>query len=749
MSHRLLRLALSLSLAGAPALLAQAAPASDSLTVKRIFSGEFSSRGVAQMRWIEGGTAFITVDRAADGKGREIVRHETASDAKKVLVTAAQMTPSGAKEPLAFANFAWSDDNSKLLLFTNTKKVWRLNTRGDYWVLDRTSGKLTKLGGDAPESSLMFATFSPDGKRVAYVRQNDMYAEDLADGKITRLTSDGSPVSINGTSDWVYEEELGIRQAFDWSPDGARIAFWHFDASPVRDFLLIDDTDSLYPFLKHIPYPKAGQTNSRVTIGIVSATGGPVKWMDVAGDTAKSYIARMNWLDASSIIVQHLNRLQNQNDFWVGDAATGQGKVLFSDRDSAWVDVDRQGLQWIDHDRSALFQSERDGWRHIYRINRDGGGLTKLTDGAYDVIDGSGVDEKRGVLYFIASPTNATQQYLYSVPLKGGKAHRVTPADQPGVHSYNISPDGKWAVHTVSRFDVPPRTELVQLPSHKVVRVLEDNAALKAKVASIVTPAAEFFTVKTTDNVSIDGWMIRPAGFDSTKAYPVLVQVYGEPASQTVMDRWGGNGALFHRMIASEGYIVLSFDNRGTPAPKGRAWRKSIYGAVGVLSARDQAAALRALASERRYIDTTRVAIWGWSGGGSNTLNAILRNPDLYKVGMAVAPVPDQTLYDTIYQERYMGLPQENVQGYHDGSPLNFADSLKGHLLVVHGSGDDNVHYQGTERLVNRLVAAGKPFELMVYPNRTHGIFEGPGTTQHVYSLLNRYLTEHLAAGGR
>ena len=316
MTRRFVGTLLCLAAAGTGAA-AQTAPAGrdDSLTVARIFSGEFNARGVGQLRWVDGGSGFLTVERAADGKGREIVRHETATDARTVLVTAAQLTPAGADAPLSFQSFAWSDDNSKLLLFTNTVKVWRQNTRGDYWVLDRKTGKLTKLGGDARPSTLMFATFSPDGSRVAYVRDNDMYVENLADGRITRLTSDGSPTSINGTSDWVYEEELDVRQAFQWSPDGKRIAFWHFDSSPVRDFLLINDTDSLYPFIKRIPYPKAGTTNSRVTIGVVSPEGGPVTWMDVVGDTAKSYIGGVEWTDPTTLLVQHLNRLQHANEF--------------------------------------------------------------------------------------------------------------------------------------------------------------------------------------------------------------------------------------------------------------------------------------------------------------------------------------------------------------------------------------------------------------------------------------------------
>ncbi|MBK7831220.1 MAG: DPP IV N-terminal domain-containing protein [Gemmatimonadetes bacterium] len=771
MPHTTLRALALLQLTLATALFAQtpAAPAASpaALTVPRIFSSEFSARGVGQLRWIEGGTAFLTVEPAPGGRGREIVRHETATDARTVLVTAAQLTPPGASAPLAFQSFAWSNDNTKLLLFTNTTKVWRLNTRGDYWVLDRTSNTLKQIGGDAKPSTLMFATFSPDGQRVAYVREHDLYAEELATGAVTRLTHDGSRTSINGTSDWVYEEELGIRQAFQWSPDSKRLLFWHFDASAVRDFLLINNTDSLYPSTTPIPYPKAGTTNSRVTLGVVAPTGGAVTWLDVVGDTATSYIGQVEWLDATSILVQHLNRKQNRNDFWVGDATTGRGTVLYTDADSAWVEV--QELRWIatapgvkrgkgakgakgaagaTAAGAALVESERDGWRHVYAVHRATGATTLLTPGDYDATI-TGVDERGGILYVMASPGAAAQLYLYRVPLTGGAATRVTPADQPGTHRYDIAPDGRWALHTVSRFDQPPRTEIIRLPGHEVVRVLEDNAALRTKLAALGAPATEFFTVTTAQGLPVDGYVMRPTQFDATKQYPVLVHIYGEPAGMTAADRWGGSAALFHRMIADQGYLVMSFDTRGTPAPKGRAWRKGIYGAVGATTAAEQAAALRAYAATHAFVDTSRVAIWGWSGGGTNTLNAMFREPDVFKVGMSVAPVPDQRLYDTIYQERYMGLPQDNVAGYQLGSAINHAEGLKGRLLVVHGTGDDNVHYQGTERLINRMVTLGKRFDVMVYPNRTHSISEGDGTTVHIHTLLQRYLRENLPAGGR
>ncbi|HNV73393.1 MAG TPA: prolyl oligopeptidase family serine peptidase, partial [Gemmatimonadaceae bacterium] len=397
---------------------------------------------------------------------------------------------------------------------------------------------------------------------------------------------------------------------------------------------------------------------------------------------------------------------------------------------------------------AALVESERDGWRHVYSVDRATGATTLLTPGDYDATI-TGVDERGGILYVMASPGAAAQLYLYRVPLTGGAATRVTPADQPGTHRYDIAPDGRWALHTVSRFDQPPRTEIIRLPGHEVVRVLEDNAALRTKLAALGAPATEFFTVTTAQGLPVDGYVMRPTQFDASKQYPVLVHIYGEPAGMTAADRWGGSAALFHRMIADQGYLVMSFDTRGTPAPKGRAWRKGIYGAVGATTAAEQAAALRAYAATHAFVDTSRVAIWGWSGGGTNTLNAMFREPDVFKVGMSVAPVPDQRLYDTIYQERYMGLPQENVAGYQLGSAINHVEGLKGRLLVVHGTGDDNVHYQGTERLINRMVTLGKRFDVMVYPNRTHSISEGDGTTVHIHTLLQRYLRENLPAGGR
>lgn len=712
-------------------------------------SREFAIQGIGPARWVGAGDAYTTVERSSSGAGQDIVQYDVASGARRVLVSAAELTPAGADTPLRVEDYRWSADGGKLLIFTNSRRVWRQNTRGDYWVLDRPNGVLRQLGGpEAKPSTLMFAKFSPAGDRVAYVRAGDLYVESLENGDITRLTADASPTLVNGTSDWVYEEEFGVRDGFRWSPDGTRIAYWQFDMSGVRDFLLINDTDSLYSFTIPIQYPKAGTTNSAVRAGVVSVGGGPTTWLDLPGDARNDYLPRMEWADGSTeLVLQRMNRLQNTDRVMLADARTGATKTILTERDSAWLDV-VDDLTWLDGGKRFLWSSERDGWRHLYSVSRDGASVQLLTPGDYDVISVAAVDQPGGHIYLLASPDNATQRYLYRIPLRGGPAERVSPAGQAGTHDYSIAPNGRWALHIFSTFDTPPVFDLVSLPSHRVVRTLAANERLRAAVAPLIH-RSEFFRVTVADGAVLDGWMIFPPDFDPAKRYPLLVYVYSEPAAQTVLDHWGGRRMLWHRMLADQGYVVASVDNRGTPAPRGRAWRKVVYGSIGVLASREQADAVRALTRDRPYLDSSRVGIWGWSGGGSATLNALFRYPDVYRMGMAVAPVPDQRLYDTIYQERYMGLPQDNARGYHDGSPINFAEGLQGDLLLVHGSGDDNVHYQGSERLVNRLISLDKPFDFMTYPNRSHCICEGQGTTLHVYSLLTRYLLGHLPAGGR
>jgi dipeptidyl-peptidase-4 len=495
-----------------------------------------------------------------------------------------------------------------------------------------------------------------------------------------------------------------------------------------------------YPQNMLYQYPLAGTQNSAVRVGVVNASGGNVTWMQTAGDLHNFYIPRMEWADANHVLLQHMNRLQNKNEFLLSDAATGVSRTIFVDEDKAWVDLNAD-VSWINQGREFLVMSERDGWRHLYRVNRDTGAAKLITRGDFDVVTLETVTQDEQWVYFIASPDNPTQRYLYRTKLDGTTApERITP-NVAGTHSYTISPDGEWAFHTFSAFDVPPSSDVVHLPDHRVARSTSDNSALAEKVKPLSGGPTEFMKVDAGDGVKVDGWLLKPPNFDPSKTYPLIVFVYSEPASQTTGDRWA---SMFDRAMTSAGYLVASFDNAGTPAPRGRDWRKIVYGNVGPLSSKQQATAVQSLEKMHPYIDAKRVGVWGWSGGGKETLNLIFRYPDVYSVRVSVASVPDQRLYDTIYQERYLGLPQESPKAYEQSSAINFASGLRGRLLVMHGSGDDNVHFQGFELLVNKLISLGKQFDMRVYPGRTHGISEGRGTSEDVYTNILGYFEEHL-----
>jgi dipeptidyl-peptidase-4 len=481
-------------------------------------------------------------------------------------------------------------------------------------------------------------------------------------------------------------------------------------------------------------------------VGVVAAAGGATTWFAVPGEPRDHYLPKMEWAASSEqVIIQQLNRLQNTNTVMLGDVADGAVHTILVEQDEAWLDL-HNDLQWLDEGAAFTWISERDGWRHLYRVSRDGQTITLLTPGDYDVISVQKIDAAGGWVYFIASPDNPTQRYLYRVPLDGrGTAERLSPADQPGTHSYQISSAAQWAFHTVSSFDRPPVVSLVSLPEHDCVRPLQANQSLHDKVKAIHRQPVEFFRVAINDGILLDGWCIKPPDFDPQQKYPVLFYVYGEPAGQTVKDEWPGVRGLWHQMLAQQGYVVMSVDNRGTPAPRGRGWRKCLYRQIGVMTTADQAAAVKQIVTERPYLDPNRIAVWGWSGGGTMTLNAMFRYPDVYCTGIAVAPVSDFHLYDTVYEERYMGVPSlDAAEDYVQGSPITFAHQLAGNLLIIHGTGDDNVHYQSTERLVNELIKHNKPFSMMAYPNRSHAIKEGDNTQHHLYGLITRYLQQNL-----
>jgi dipeptidyl-peptidase 4 len=734
----------------AQAAAAQSAPgAYQPLTVDRIF-GQNAIRtesGGSLGEWTPDGLGYYAIEKAKSGAGSDLVRYEVADGKRTVLVPASELIANGM--PLSPESFSFSPDGRKLLVFTDGQPFRRTRALGTYWLVDRDSKSVRRLGGEGA-SGLMYADFSPDGTRIAFVRENNLYVEPVAGGAPQQLTRDGSDLIVNGLADWVYEEEFDLRQAWSWSPDSRRIAFWRFDTSGVGTFLMIKNTDSQYSRTIPLQYPKAGTTNSAVQVGTVDVSSGETRWFKLEGDARQNYVPRRSWAGKSgSVIIQRANRLQNTFQVLLGNPADGSVQPLFVERDKAWVEAN-VAPTYLRDGKAFTWMSERDGWRHLYLMSSDGKRAELRTPGEFDVIDLVQVDEASGWAYFIASPGKPTQRYLYRATLSGKpRVERVTPAGEAGTHGYSLSPGAKFARHSFSAFDKAPVSDVLDMSQHRPIRVLARNQTLQDVVSKGPLAPTEFFRVDIGGGTSLDAWLIKPASFDPAKRYPILYFVYGEPAGQTVADRWSGANGLWFRMLAERGYIVASIDPRGVASPRGREWRKTIYRRIGILGPEDVAAGVRRMLAERSYIDPDRVGIWGWSGGGSSTMHAMFRFPDLFKTGIAVAGVADQRLYDTIYQERYMGLPDDNAEGFKQGSPITHAANLKGNLLLVHGTADDNVHYQNLEQVADKLIAANKPFSMMAYPDRTHGISEKPGTSLHLYSMLTRYLETNLPAGPR
>ena len=708
----------------------------------------FSQFRPKRVNWTADGNATTSI------KDGNIVRTDVRTNAETILVKKEQLIPAGQTTPLSFRIYIFSGDNSKLLIYTNTAKVWRYNTRGDYWVLDIASNKLFQLGKNRPSQSLMFAKLSPDNKKAAYVCEHDMYVEDLATHQVTRLTKDGTRKFINGTFDWVYEEEFDCRDGFRWSPDSKSIAFWQVDATKIRDYFMLNTTDSAYSRVIPVEYPKVGEPPSPVRIGVITVANGNIKWMNIPGDPAQNYLPRMQWASSNELIVQQLNRKQNQSRLFYCNITDGSSKDFYDESDKAWVDVrnfwdedDPAGWKWINNGKDFLWVSEKDGWRHLYRVSRDGKKETLITKGNYDIDKTNGIDEKNNYVYFMASPNNATQLYLYRVKLDGsGSLEMVSQPGLQGTHDYNISPNAAFAMHSFSNYKTMPASEWVSLPDHKPLD--ENNTILKTMKVN-PNNRVEYFTITTEDNITVDGWMIKPANFDSTKKYPVVFHVYTEPAASTVNDTYGSQANnLYAGNMSDSGYFQASLDNRGTPSLKGAAWRKSIYRKIGVLNIHDQAMAAKKFL-DKPYFDKDRVAVWGWSGGGAATLNLMFQHPEIYKTGIAVASISNELNYDNIYTERYMGLPQENMEDYVNASPNHYAKNLQGNLLFIHGTGDDNVQYDNAEMLLNELIKYNKIFQFMPYPNRTHAISEGEGTRRHLSTLYTDYLKRYCPGGGR
>lgn len=710
-------------------------------------------KGEAQVNWTNLGDSYFKMEKG------QLVTYTLPNKIAETVISKEQLTPVGKSESIEVEHISFSLDQQKVLLFTNTKKVWRLNTKGDYWVFDLKTKTLTQIGKGLDPSSLMFAKFSPDGTTIAYVSESNLYSEDYATGRIRPLTTNGTVALINGTFDWAYEEEFACRDGFRWSPDSKSIAYWQINAGAIKKFYMINNTDSIYSQLVPLEYPKVGESPSACKIGVVSLSDTRTTWMNIPGDVSQNYLVRMEFIPGTNkLLIQQLNRKQNKSKLYIADALTGNSDVIQEESDEAWVDLFQPGntyeidytnnFSFLRETNSILWTSEKDGWRHLYQVSLSGKPEVVITKGEYDIIDLKYINQDEGYVYYLASPNNATQKYLYKTKLNGkGKAELLSPESLKGSHDYSFSSTGKYALHTFSNHYTPNTTEFIKVSDQKALSEEESIVNNLKKLQK--KPTTEFFTVTTSDNVKMDGWIAKPSNFDSTKKYPVVFYVYSEPAGTTVNDTYGvdQNGLYIGDMV-EDGYIYISLDNRGTPAPKGREWRKSIYRKIGVININDQAMAAREIL-KWDFVDPERIAVWGWSGGGSATLNLMFQHPEIYKTGISIAAVANQLTYDNIYQERYMGLPQENREDFIAGSPITYAKNLKGNLLYIHGTGDDNVHYQNAEMLINELIKYNKQFQFMPYPNRTHGIYEGAGTREHLATLYTNYLKLHCPPGGR
>jgi dipeptidyl-peptidase-4 len=703
--------------------------------------------GNDKIHWTKAGTGYFV---STDG----IVEIDLINHAKKNVITGEQLTPKDSVTPLKIEAFQLSNDNSKALIFTNTAKVWRYHTRGDYWVFDSKQNKLIQIGKNRPAQSLMFAKFSPDGEKIAYVSEHNLFSEDITSGKVTQLTFDGTRKFINGTFDWVYEEELGCRDGFRWSPDGNKIAFWQVDGTATRDYYMLNTTDSVYSHVIPVEYPKVGQPPSPVRIGVININTSAIQWMKIDGDPQQHYLPRMEWVGADTLVVQQLNRKQQESKLIYCNATTGNSTTFYTETDTAFIDIktawndnDPTGWDWINKQKAFIWVSEKDGWRHLYKISRNGKTETLLTNGKYDIASIKCIDEANNLIYFMASPDNATQLYLYKINMDGkSKAELVSSASMAGIHDYDISPTGKFAWHTFSNHNTQPTGEVISLPDNEPISA-SNNIAANMKVDKDVN--IEYTQVTTEDGITVDAWINKPVNFDKKKKYPVVLYVYGEPWSSTVEDKYGSQrNFLYNGDMSADGYIQIAVDNRGSPSLKGAAWRKSIYRKIGVINIRDMAMATKKLL-ELPYMDTSRVAVWGWSGGGSSTLNLMFQYPSIFKTGISIAAITNELYYDNIYTERYMGLPQENMQDFINASAVTYAKNLQGNLLYIHGTGDDNVHYDNAEALLNELVKYDKQFQFMAYPNRTHSISEGIETRSHLSVLYTNFLQKNCPAGGR
>ena len=688
---------------------------------------------IVSLTWSPDGEHFTHVARRNDTT--DLVRVNARSGQAEVMVHGEELVPPGETAPISIEGYTFSTDLRDLLIYTNSVRVWRQNTKGEYYVWNFASRRLTPAS--TRPGYQQFAKLSPDGRKVAFVRENNLFVTDLVTGAEVQLTKDGSENVINGTSDWVYEEELGLRDAFRWSPDGSRLAFWRIDQTVIKPFYMIDES-SLYSEPIPVRYPKAGEQNSEVKIGVVDVASGATVWIDLGHDK-DIYIAEMGFVDEHEVWLTRLNRHQNMLDLMLGDVTSGESRVIMTDTDAAWVDA--QTPLWIDGGSRYLFQSERSGFNHLYLFNRDGTLKWAVTQGDWEVTSFYGIDDEREVLYIGTTKDSPLRRTLYRVNLDGSSLERISSSE--GSHRIQFNSTFSMYVDRYSSAGSPPQQTL-NAADGSVINVIRDNAELRARIDTLDLNPPEFMTVPGAAGDELNAYMIKPRDFDPSRSYPVLMYVYGGPGSQTVADSWGGTRYLWHQLLVERGILVVSVDNRGTGA-RGRDFKKQTYLNLGRLESDDQIAAAEHF-GQLSYVDADRIGIWGWSYGGYMSSLTLLRGADAFKAAVAVAPVTDWRLYDTIYTERYMRTPQENPEGYTFGAPVTHAAKLEGDLLVIHGTGDDNVHSQNTTQLIQALEEANKQFDMRMYPNKTHSIAGGI-TRVNLYTYMTDWIVEKLGVG--
>ena len=699
------------------------------LTLEAVIKDQvFAPKTVQGINWMKDGKYYSSLKMVAGFP--QVVRINVATgEESEVLID-------GRELGLNFSNYAFNPEESMALLTSEVEPIYRRSTKAIYHLLDLKTGSLKELeNGD----KISYATLSPDNQKVAYVKENNLYYLDLKTNNKVQVTRDGAKNAIiNGAADWVYEEEFSMSKAFFWSNDGNKLAYIRFDEREVPVFNM-QKWGALYPEDEHFKYPKAGEKNAIVSIQIYNLEKEQTQTVDTGADT-DIYLPRMYWAeDNNTLAVIRLNRLQNQMDILFADSQTGQTKNILSETSDTYVDMDyNDNFLFLPNGEGFIGTSEKDGFKHVYQYDLEGKLIRQITKGEWEVTELVAVDSKAGKVYYVSTEQSPLERHFYSINLNGKKKKLLTP--QEGTHSINMSPDQQYYIDAYSTVTQPLQVVLSDKEG-KEIKVLEDNNALQEKIKEYAYLPKEFFDFKTIDGTSLNGYMIKPVTFDPSKTYPVLMYVYGGPGSQNVMNNWGSTRDWWHQHLAAEGYIVVGIDNRGTGG-RGRDFKHSTYNQLGKLETEDQIAGAKYLA-ELPYVDASRIGIWGWSYGGYMSSLALMIGNETFKTAMAVAPVTSWRYYDTIYTERFLQTPQLNPAGYDDFSPINHVNKLYGNFLLVHGTGDDNVHFQNSVALVDALIAADKQFDSFYYPNRNHGI-HGGNTTWHLYKMLTNYVKDKL-----